>query len=234
MKNTEEKKTKTTKTKKQENKTTTKKQSPKTETKKKVTPKKESVKVEKIEENNIIVEEIIKEETKKVETPKTSKKIKTSDMILILGLIVVAILGYLVMKGEKVEPSYELPLTLTGEVGLHQLTYDEYQEKIDNDESFVIIIERATCSHCVTYMPIAKSFAEDYNVPMYYVDTDTFSQEDWEGFEKSNTYFKKNKQWGTPTTIVLAGNEAVDYIEGTTTAERLDDLYNDYFDMTQE
>ena len=159
---------------------------------------------------------------------------KKNYILLIVGLVVVVVLVFFVMKGEKYEPSYELPLTLSGEAGLHQLTYAEYQEKIDNGDEFVVIVERATCSHCVTYMPIAKEFAEDEEVPMYYVDTDTFSEEDWNSFIKSNTYFKKNEQWGTPTTIVLAGNEAVSYIEGTTNSDRLEELYEEYFEYEEE
>lgn len=138
------------------------------------------------------------------------------------------------LKGEKTEVSYELPLALTGEAGLHELSYAEYQEKINNNESFVIIIERATCSHCVNYMPVAESFAKDNALPMYYVDTDTFTDEDWTNFEKSNSFLKKNSgNWGTPTTIVLAGNEAVDYIEGETTADNLLDLYDKYFEINE-
>lgn len=156
---------------------------------------------------------------------------KKSDIFLILGLVVVIILGCILMKGEKYVPSYELPLSLSGEAGLHQLTYAEYQEKIDNDEEFVVIIERATCSHCLTYMPIATDFAEDEGVPMYYVDTDTFSEDEWNSFEKSATFFKQaNGSWGTPTTLVQAGKDTVTYIEGTTTAEKLLELYNDNFD----
>jgi hypothetical protein len=70
---------------------------------------------------------------------------------------------------------------------------------------------------------------------MYYVDTDTFTSEDWETFEKSNTYLKKAKgNWGTPTTIVLAGREHVSFIEGTTNHESLLNLYQDYFDIKLE
>jgi len=156
---------------------------------------------------------------------------KKSDIFLIGGLIVVIILGAFLMKGEKYEPSYELPLTLSGEAGLHELTYAEYQEKIDNNEQFVVIIERATCSHCVEYMPVAEDFADDNEVPLYYVDTDTFSDEDLTGFEKSITFLKeKNGDWGTPTTLVQAGKETVAYIEGTANTEQLEELYNNNFD----
>lgn len=210
-------------------KTTTKKTNTKGNT-----TKKEVSKTSKKKEEKKVVEEVVVEEVKE-NVVNTEKKSNKGDIFLILGLIVVVVLGFLVMKDKNAGPSYELPLTLSGEAGLHQLTYSEYQEKIDNKEEFVIILERATCSHCVTYMPIAEQFASDNNVPMYYVDTDTFTAEDWEGFEKSNSYLRKaNGNWGTPTTLVLAGSEMVDYIEGTTDAETLKDLYNEYFELNKE
>ena len=161
-----------------------------------------------------------------------NNKKKKGDIILVIGLVVVLVLGFLVMGDKNAGPSYELPLVLSGDAGLQELTYAEYQEKIDNGDHFVVILERATCSHCVSYLPVAESFASDNSLPMYYVDTDTFSESDWEGFEKSISYLKKaNGNWGTPTTVVQAGYETVDFIEGETTADELIDLYNKYFDM---
>lgn len=226
-----EKKTKNTNTKKQvPDKKETKGSSKKKDTKKAAS------------NDEVIIKEIKKEEPKvqvdkdiEPNAEKKTKKIKNSDLVLIIGLVIVVILGAFLLKGETEEITYELPLTLTGDVGLHELTYEEYIKKVENKDTFVLIIERATCSHCVTYMPIAEGFANDNNVPMYYVDTDTFSSEDWEGFEKSNTFLrKKNGNWGTPTTIVLVGSKALDYIEGQTTAEELKKLYNEYFEMNQE
>ena len=160
------------------------------------------------------------------------KNIKKTDIALIVGAVIVILIGCLVMKGTKAEKNYELPLSLTGESGLHKLTYDEYQEKIDNNEAFVVIIERTTCSHCQNFMPVAETFASENNLPMYYIDTDEMEEEDWSKLETSNTFFKKNKNsWGTPTTIVLAGNESLEYIEGETDADSLLELYEKYFDL---
>lgn len=233
MKNEETKEKKqATKRKTSTSKTTAK------ESQKQASKKSSKIKEETLEQKGINTKEkkLVEEEKKEMISKKEIKKQrKNSDILLILGLIVVVFLGFVVTKGEKEEPSYTLPLTLTGEAGLRELSYAEYQEKVDNNESFVLIIERATCSHCVNFMPVAESFANDNNVPMYYVDTDTFTEEDWEGFEKSNTFLKKkNGNWGTPTTVVLAGKEAVDYIEGETPADNLKELYNQYFDMNQE
>lgn len=211
-----------------EKKNTTKKATNTTKKNKTSETKKENI--EKIKKETVVEKETPKAKT----TVRKNKKMKSSDIILILGVVIVVALGWLVMGTEKPEPTYELPLVLSGEPGLHQLTYAEYQQKVNNDESFVLIIERATCSYCVEYMPIAESFALDSNVPIYYVDTDTFSSEDWEGFETSNTFLKKNNgKWGTPTTVVLAGKDAVDSIEGLTTSDALLELYNEYFEMPQ-
>ena len=160
---------------------------------------------------------------------------KKNDIFLIVGLVLVIIIGCFVMKGEKYVPGYKLPLALKGEVGLHELSYKEFKEKVDNDEEFVVIIERATCSYCVQFMPIAEDFAKDNKVPMYYVDTDTFSEDEWKEFEKSINFFKEaGDDWGTPTTVVLAGKETVDYISGATDAEALEELYEDNFDLGEE
>lgn len=160
---------------------------------------------------------------------------KKKDIILIIALVAVVIIGLFVMKGEEVKPNYELPLTLSGEKGLHLLSYAEYQGKIDNNEQFVVILSRESCSHCQNFLPVAKDFAEEKGLPIYYIDTDTFTEEDWSTFESSNTFLKKKAgNWGTPTTVVLAGSEAVDYIEGETAKENLQKLYDDYFDLKNE
>ena len=159
-------------------------------------------------------------------------KIKKTDIALVLGVIIVIVIGCFAMKGTKAKVEYDLPLTLSGEAGLHKLSYAEYQEKIDNNESFVFIVERTSCSHCQNFMPVAEEFANSNKVPMYYIDTDEMEQADWTKLEKSNSFFKKNSgNWGTPTTIVLAGSEALDDISGETDSDSLMKLYKDYFDL---
>ena len=224
---------KSTPTKKTTTKQTSKKPATTKEKNSKVETSKEIKKIEEIEEIEDLEEEIEESEISEAE-PTGTKKIKKADLFLVLGLIVVVIIGCFMMKGQKDEPSYTLPLTLKGEAGLQLLTYNEYQEKINNNESFVVILSRETCSHCANFLPVAEQFATDNALPIYYVDTDTFTEEDWNTFEKSNTYLKRNSSnWGTPTTVVLAGREAVDYIEGETTAENLKNLYTQYFDITE-
>ena len=47
------------------------------------------------------------------------KNIKKTDIALVLGVVIIIVLGCFVMKGTKAKPTYELPLTLSGEAGLH-------------------------------------------------------------------------------------------------------------------
>ena len=155
------------------------------------------------------------------------KNIKKSDIFLILGLILVLVLGFFIMKGEKF-----------GDGGTFELTYDEYIEKVNSGDKFVLVVESATCSHCINYMPVVKNFARSRDLKIYYVDTSTFTSENWETFEDTNSFLieKKEEGWGTPTTLFLDGKTAVDYLVGTTTAEVLEtylDKYPDYFEKVE-
>jgi len=154
---------------------------------------------------------------------------KKSDIFLIVALVLVVVLGFFMMKGEKL-----------GSGGTFELSYKEYVEKTKSDEKFVLVIESATCSHCVSYMPVVKKFARDRDVKVYYVDTNTFTEEEWQKFDSTNSFFEeeevKTEGWGTPTTLFLDGDKAVDHIVGQTTSEELEtyyDKYNEYFEKVE-
>ena len=153
------------------------------------------------------------------------KKIKTSNIILIVGLVLVIILGFFMMKGDGVGPG-----------GSYELSYSEYVEKIENGDKFVLVVESATCSHCMNYMPIVKKFARSKGVKIYYVDTNTFTSDEWSTFEETNSFFieKKEEGWGTPTTLFLDGEEAVDYVVGTTATDVLENYYNKYLEYFEK
>lgn len=153
---------------------------------------------------------------------------KKSDIALIIGVVLIIVVGIIIFGTNDDKVEFDLPLTLNGDVGLTELTYSEYEEKIDSEDPFVVIIERATCSHCVNYMPVVEEFANDYNIPIYYIDTDTLEEDEFTALQKSNTFFKKSSNWGTPTTIILVGNQAVDYLEGEADADGLYDFLSEY------
>lgn len=138
---------------------------------------------------------------------------KKSDFILI-GVVLLIIVGALFSSLGNVElEEVNYPLTLTGEAGLHQITYEEYKTMVDNGDAFIVIIERAGCGYCVQYMPIIEEVANEKKISIHYIDTDTLTTEEMNLLSTTNSYLKKNN-WGTPTTLFMLGDRVLDSIGG--------------------
>ena len=104
---------------------------------------------------------------------------KKTDFILIGVVVLIIVLSLFSSKGNVELEDVDYPLTLVGEKGLHQITYDEYATKVDNGDAFIVIIERAGCSYCTMYMPIVEEVAKEKKIPIYYIDTDTLTSEEF-------------------------------------------------------
>ena len=138
---------------------------------------------------------------------------KKSDFILIGIVLLIVVVAMFSSKGMKHEEEVEYPLTLAGDSGLHQITYGDYEEKVENEDAFIVIIERAGCSYCVQYMPIVEEVANEKKIPIYYIDTDTLTEEEYNELSTTNSYLKRNS-WGTPTTLFMLGDRVLDTIGG--------------------
>lgn len=138
---------------------------------------------------------------------------KKSDFILIGVVILIVVAAMFSSKGTIAEEEINYPLTLAGEAGLHQITYSDYEEKVENGDAFIVIIERAGCSYCVQYMPIVEEVAKEKKIPIYYIDTDTLTQDEYTELSTTNNYLKRN-EWGTPTTLFMLGSRVLDTIGG--------------------
>ena len=138
---------------------------------------------------------------------------KKSDFILIGVVVLIIGLAIMSSKGTVAEEEVSYPLTLAGEAGLHQITYDEYENKVEDEDAFIVIIERAGCSYCVQYMPIVEEVAKEKKIPIYYIDTDTLTSDEFNELSTTNSYLKRNN-WGTPTTLFMLGDRVLDSIGG--------------------
>lgn len=138
---------------------------------------------------------------------------KKSDFILIGVVILVIVVAALSTKGNIEEAKVDYPLTLVGDAGLHQMTYNDYETMVDNGDAFIVVIERAGCGYCIQYMPIVEEVANEKGIPMYYIDTDTLSTEEMDKLNNNNSYLKRNS-WGTPTTLFMLGDRVIDTISG--------------------
>jgi hypothetical protein len=77
------------------------------------------------------------------------------------------------------------------------LTYDEYKEKIDNKESFVLLLYQTGCSHCESFEPKLNEIISYYNLKIYGLNLAELSDKEY-SIVKNKTHVS-----GTPTTVVI-------------------------------
>ncbi len=102
---------------------------------------------------------------------------------------------------------------------LISLSYEEITEKIDNKESFVLVISRTNCSHCANYKPKLKKVANKYNIKIYYIDTDELDEETLTEFNTTLSF-----DGSTPTTVFIKDGEektTATRIEGDVSVDRI-------------
>lgn len=185
---------------------------------KKVTPKKEVIKVEKVTEE--VITPVVKE--------KKSFKLTSNqrDVVLVLLVAVVLVIALVLTGGKKLD--IELPIALEGEAGFTEITYSEYAEKLDKEAPFVVVIKRDGCGYCDMYEPIVTEVANEYSLPIYYINMSNLTSEEQSALSTSNSYLRKT-QWGTPTTLFMYGKTVVDSIGGYVEKDALVEFVKENF-----
>lgn len=138
-------------------------------------------------------------------------KIKKSDLVLIGGVILVILISLLAFNGNKEE--IEVPVTLEGEPGINEITYAEYEDKIDSGKPFIVMIVNDGCSYCKMFVPVMTEVAEEYSIPVYSLNLAILTSGEYNSLSNSNSYLKRN-EWGTPTTLLMQGKTVIDSIGG--------------------
>lgn len=138
---------------------------------------------------------------------------KKTDFILIGVVLILIVVGIISSKGNEKLAEIKFPLTLAGEVGSHEITYDEYEKMVDNGDAFIVIIERTGCGYCQKYMPLVEEVANEKKIALNYINTDNLSEEEFNKLSTTNKYLKRN-EWGTPTTLFMLGDRIIDSIGG--------------------
>lgn len=151
---------------------------------------------------------------------------KKSDFILIGLVLVIIVVAIFSTRGTKAEEDIEYPLTLTGEVGLNQITYSDYKKMVEDGDAFVVVIERAGCGYCQMYMPILEEYVKEKQIAVTYIDTDTLTEDEFNELSTTNKYLKKNN-WGTPTTLFMLGDRVIDVIGGYVEKDSIDNFFKD-------
>lgn len=219
----------------------------------KVVAKSENKKVEAKKVNNKKVEakKDVKKEVSKIEVPKFEKKekekvhektsskskfsltAKQKDIILIVLVVVLLIVAAIVTGNKDSKVDIELPVALEGDAGFNEITYSNYLEKIDSNEPFLVVIVKDGCGYCEMYEPILKEVADEYNLPINYINLTNLSEEEYNDLAQSNAYLKKN-QWGTPTTLFMLGDSVIDSIGGYVDKDKFVDFVKENFVVNED
>lgn len=190
--------------------------------------------------NKEIKKESKKEEViaKKVEEPTKKEKksfsltSKQKDIITILLVVVLLVVAAVLSTHKEPKLDIELPITLQGEAGFTEISYADYKNKVENNDMFLLIIVRDGCGYCEMYSPIVKEVADEYKLPIYYINLSNLSNEDIDELSSTNKYLKKNK-WGTPTTLFMYGENIVDSISGYVEKEEFVEFVKENFKVEE-
>lgn len=120
------------------------------------------------------------------------KKVLIIVVCLVIFFAIAALVygGIVLNKKEKNENKY-----------LIELKMDELREKINNKETFILLISQTTCSHCAEYKPKFKRVLAETKVTAYYIEKDLLSETE-EAELKSIANIS-----GTPTTVFIVDGE---------------------------
>ena len=201
-----------------------------------VNANKKVVKKEEVKPEVKKVEKVVpaKKETVKKEKKGFSLTAKQKDLILVALVAVLLIVGLLVSGGKKEEKvNIELPVALEGEVGFTEMTYSEYEEKMESGKPFVMVVVRDGCHYCELYEPVVTEVTEEYGVPFYYINLAHLSEDEYTKLGTSNSYLK-NKEWGTPTTLFMNGKDVIDSIGGYVEKDELVNFVKKNFKVAEE
>ena len=120
---------------------------------------------------------------------------KNNIIILVASILLIILISFLII------------CNLNSGGKLIKLSYKEVQNKIDNKETFVLVLSQSTCSHCADYKPKLINIAKENNINIYYLDYDT----DTYDTEKILKFF--NFDGGTPTTFFYKDGEELSLMD---------------------
>lgn len=132
-------------------------------------------------------------------------KLKTKIIILVCVCLFILIL-FLVIDN------------IIGKKFLVEIKYEQLAQKIDNGDTFVLVISQTTCSHCADYKPKIAEVAKKYKLEMYYIEVNLLDEDERNEFKKHFNYS------GTPQTIfVIDGYEktAANRINGDASTDKI-------------
>ena len=108
--------------------------------------------------------------------------------------------------------------SIAGKNYFTEISDNKIIEKIENDESFILLVSQTTCSHCASYKPKLEEVANEYKINVYYIDVDLLTGDEDKNLKKYVNYDS------TPITVFIKNGEettAATRINGDASREKI-------------
>lgn len=153
-----------------------------------------------------------KEKKEKVEKKnKKELKEKLIDIVPILGILLIVFFIAAMVSNEK---------NINKTMKIHDVTYNEYLDKIEEDSYNIFVIGRTDCSHCIDYKPLVNKVANEYDLDIWYINVDNLEFDEYVklhdnvGVLKDQFDDEGNPGIPTPATVIYQNGKEVDSILG--------------------
>ena len=131
---------------------------------------------------------------------------KFVNKILVLFFSVFLVLGLVACNAE-----------LSG--SLTEITMSDMQQRIDGDETFIVVFSQTSCSFCKAYKENLKNFMVDKPLHVLFVEID--KEENQESFDTFLTEKLTELEY-LPATVYIKDGEVEDFCEGELIAEQIE------------
>ena len=90
----------------------------------------------------------------------------------------------------------------------------KYLEYYKGSDPKLVMLARESCYYCQIAEPIVQSIMKKYDIDIYYLNPDNFTEEEKNDFINSNERFKDG--FGTPMLFLVGNDSIIDVVEGLT------------------
>ena len=117
---------------------------------------------------------------------------KKNEAVILIIVAIVAIIGVFLIQS-------------FGKGYFYEISYKELMKKVDNKETFAILIKKNDCQYCELYFPKLERIVKEEKIKnIYYINLSNLSEKDKDSLESFITFN------GTPQTIFFEEGKELD------------------------
>lgn len=113
-------------------------------------------------------------------------------------------------------------LNYSQRVDYTELTIAQLREKMENEDSFVLVIGSDDCEECIAYTPVVQAFMHGQDEELFHLNMTAFSDEE---VDEIKTEFRFET---TPATVFFIGGSRAASLPGRVTYGELETIFGQY------